>query len=103
MNELEKHEETPDSEYKPKPLSLRGLVGLLWLGSKAIALRFVAPRLIIQDDGYGMKRNEAHERCDGCRQPHPASELTLIGDGSIKGSPPKSAFALTRTYPVALS
>jgi hypothetical protein len=28
--------------------------------------------------------SEAHELCDGCRQPHPASELSLIGNGSIK-------------------
>jgi hypothetical protein len=34
------------------------------------------------DDG---DRSEVHERCDGCRHPHPASELSLIGDGSIKG------------------
>ena len=50
MNELEKHEEAPDSEYRPKPLSLRQnvlltlkvlalvaiLVAVLWLGSEAL-------------------------------------------------------------------
>ena len=50
MNELEKHEEAPHSEYTPRPLSLRQnvlltlkvlalvaiLVAVLWLGSEAL-------------------------------------------------------------------
>jgi hypothetical protein len=32
----------------------------------------------------GIERSEVHEQCDGCRQQHPASELSLIADGSMK-------------------
>jgi hypothetical protein len=28
--------------------------------------------------------SEVEELCDGCQQPHLASELSLIGNGSIK-------------------
>ena len=36
------------------------------------------------DHRDGIERSEVHEPCDGCRRPHPPSELSLIGDGSIK-------------------
>jgi hypothetical protein len=36
------------------------------------------------DGGERSDQSEVHELCDGCRQPHPTSELSLIGDGSIK-------------------
>ena len=36
------------------------------------------------DRREGIERGEAHEPCDGCCRPHPASELSLIGDGAIK-------------------
>jgi hypothetical protein len=35
------------------------------------------------DGGDRGEDSEVHELCDGCRQSHPASELCLIGDGSI--------------------
>ena len=39
------------------------------------------------DDVDRREQNEVHELCDGCRKPHPTSELFLIGDGSIKVCP----------------
>ena len=45
----------------------------------------VALAITMNPDGSERsEHNEVHERCDGCRQPHPASELSFIGDGSIK-------------------
>jgi len=35
------------------------------------------------DGGDRCEHGEAHELCDGCHQSHPASELFLIGGGSI--------------------
>jgi hypothetical protein len=34
--------------------------------------------------GGDSEQGEGYELCDGCQQAYPASELFLIGDGSIK-------------------
>ena len=39
------------------------------------------------DGGDRSDQSEVHEPCDVCRQPYPASELSLIGDGTIKVCP----------------
>jgi hypothetical protein len=36
------------------------------------------------DGGDRIEHSEVHEEYAVCRQPHPASELSIIGDGSIK-------------------
>jgi hypothetical protein len=50
-----------------------------------------------RDGGNSTDQGEVHESCDGCRQPYPASELSLFGDGSIKVCPTCRAEALPET------
>ena len=37
-----------------------------------------------QEDSNNSEVNEIHEQCAGCCKLHPASELVVTGDGSIK-------------------